>query len=157
MAETYEQLLEDTIEIDAPPATVWALVTDIPRMAAWSPQVVKTTVKGDQVGEGVTFRNFNRDRFLFWPTNGRVVRFEPHRDFAFKIKENKTVWSFELEPTEGGGTRVTQRRETPDGISGLSLNMTKIALGGQERFTGVLRDGMRQTLERIKGEAEAAV
>lgn len=159
MAE-YEKLLEDTIEIDAPPAQVWALVTDIPRMAAWSPQVVKTSVQGGEVKEGARFRNFNRDRFLFWPTNGKVVRFEPpgadgSGDFAFRIKENKTIWSFQLEPNASGGTRVTQRRETPDGISGLSMNLTKVAFGGQDRFTGVLRDGMRQTLERIKTEAEA--
>lgn len=155
MADTYEKLLEESIEIDAPPAQVWALVTDIPRMAAWSPQVVKTSVKGGEVKEGATFRNLNRDRILFWPTNGKVVRFEPHSDFAFRIKENKTIWSFQLEPTASGGTRVTQRREAPDGISGLSLNLTKVAFGGQERFTGVLRDGMRQTLERIRSEAEA--
>ena len=49
MPETYEKLLEDSVEIAASPAEVWALVTDIPRMAKWSPQVVKSTVKGGEV------------------------------------------------------------------------------------------------------------
>ena len=50
---------------------------------------------------------------------------------------------------------MTQRREAPDGISDISLRLTKVALGGQERFTGELRDGMRQTLARMKADAEA--
>ena len=97
--------------------------------------------------------NLNRRGLLFWPTQAKVVRFEPHREFAFRIKENWTIWSFTLEPTDGG-TRVVQRREAPDGISGVSQRLTRLALGGQEAFTDELRAGMRQTLERIKAEAE---
>jgi uncharacterized protein YndB with AHSA1/START domain len=33
--------LEATIEIDAPPAQVWALISDPRRMSAFSPQVVR--------------------------------------------------------------------------------------------------------------------
>ena len=76
------------------------------------------------------------------------------REFAFRVRDNRTIWSFQLEPTDTG-TRVTQRRETPDGISDISLRLTKVALGGQDTFTGELRDGMRQTLERMKVDAEA--
>ncbi|TYL55271.1 SRPBCC family protein [Nocardioides sp. BGMRC 2183] len=158
MTDTYEKLLEDSIEIDAPAPTVWALLTDIPRMAQWSPQVVRSTVKGGVVKQGARFSNINRQKLLVWPTKGKVVRFTPPTDagpgdFAFRIAENKTIWSFSVEPT-GTGTRVTQRRETPDGISALSTNLTKYVLGGQEKFTAGLRSGMRQTLERIKAEAE---
>lgn len=154
MTDTYEALLEDSIEIAAPPARVWALVTDLPAMSARSPQVVRTKVKGGVVREGATFSNLNRDRLLFWPTSGKVVTFEPERRFAFKIRENRTVWSFELEPTADGGTRLTQRRETPQGISDVSMRLTKIAFGGQPKFTSGLRSGMRQTLEALKAEAE---
>jgi uncharacterized protein YndB with AHSA1/START domain len=157
---TYAKLLEDTIEIDAPTDRVWALVTDIPAMAKWSPQVVRSTVKGGVVKLGATFSNLNKQGLKRWPTGGKVVRFQPPTDttpgdFAFRIRENRTVWSFELEPTATGGTRLTERRETPHGVSGLSLVLTKLALGGQEPFTEELRRGIRQTLERIKAEAEA--
>jgi uncharacterized protein YndB with AHSA1/START domain len=157
MPETKQQhaQLEATIDVDAPPAEVWAMVSDIERMASWSPQVVRTTIKGGGVQQGTKFSNLNRQGPLFWPTKGKVVRFEPHRDFAFRIAENRTVWSFQLEPLPGGGTRVTQRRELPDGISNLSLVLTKVALGGVDKFTERLREGMRETLERIKAEAEA--
>lgn len=160
MAETYEKLIEDSIEIAAPTDKVWTLVTDIPAMSKWSPQVVKSSVKGGVVKLGATFSNLNKQGIKRWPTGGKVVRFQPPTattpgDFAFRIKENRTVWSFALEPTADGGTRLTERRETPDGVSGLSMVLTKIVLGGQEGFTDELRRGIRQTLERIKVEAEA--
>ena len=155
MPETVEKLLEDSIEIAAPPAKVWALVSDIPAMAKWSPQVVWSKVKGGTVRQGATFINLNRDKLLLWPTNGKVVRFVPEEQIAFKIKENGTTWSFSLEPTATGGTRVTQRREAPDGISAVSMKLTKVAFGGQEKFTRTLRDGMQQTLERLKAAAES--
>jgi uncharacterized protein YndB with AHSA1/START domain len=160
MTETFEKLLEDSIEIDAAPEKVWALVTDLPRMAKWSPQVVRSKVKGGEVKPGATFSNLNRQGIKVWPTAGKVVRFTPPAadvagDFAFRIRENNTIWSFQVEPTATGGTRLTERREAPTGISDLSLRLTKLVLGGQERFTAELRTGIRQTLERIKAEAEA--
>ena len=160
MADTYEKLIEDSIEIAAPAEKVWALVTDIPAMAKWSPQVVKSTVKGGVVKQGATFSNLNKQGIKRWPTGGKVVRFQPPTattagDFAFKIRENKTIWSFELQPTADGGTTLTERRETPEGVSGLSMFLTKVVLGGQEGFTEELRRGIRQTLERIKADAEA--
>ena len=145
--------LEESIEVAAPPVKVWSLLTDLPRMASWSPQVVKTVVRGP-VRLGTRSYNLNRRGPLFWPTRSKVVRFEPHREFAFRVKDNRTIWSFSLEPTDAG-TRVVQRRETPDGISDISLRLTRVALGGQETFTGELREGMRQTLGRMKAEAEA--
>ena len=151
--ETIEALLEETVEIQAEPARVWSLVSDVARMSSWSPQVVRTFVRGRPVQLGTTFINVNRRGALFWPTQAKVVRFEPHREFAFRIKENWTIWSFTLEPT-ATGTRLTQRREAPDGISGLSQRLTKVALGGQATFAAELRAGMRQTLDRVKAEAE---
>ncbi len=146
--------LEESIEIAAPPAQVWALVTDLKRMASWSPQVLRTVIRGGVVQQGTKFFNINHRGLLVWPTQAMVVRFEPHTDFAFRIKENYTIWSFALEPTADGGTRVTQRRETPKGISSISTRMTNVVLGGVPKFTGELSQGMRQTLERLKAEAE---
>ena len=156
MATTTHDQLEQSIEIDATPARVWDLVSDVPRMASWSPQVVRSTVRGGVVRDGATFTNLNRQGFLFWPTSAKVVRFEPHRDFAFRIKENRTIWSFELTETASGGTLLTQRREVPQGISNVSLALTKVVLGGSDGFSARLREGMASTLERVKAEAEAA-
>ncbi len=153
MTDVVEALIEETIETTAPPVRVWSLVSDISRMARWSPQVAKTIVRGS-VHLGTTALNINRRGLLVWPTRSEVVRFEPHREFAIRIKDNLTVWSFTLEPLEDGGTRIIQRRETPDGISDISRKVTERFLGGVGDFQDELRAGMRQTLARIKVEAE---
>ncbi len=144
--------IEATVEVAAPPAKVWALVSDLRNMARWSPQVVKTFVKAP-VAEGSTMFNINRRKLLVWPTQAKVVRFVPEQEIAFRVKENFTVWSYQLEQT-GTGTRVTSRREAPHGISDLSVGLTKRALGGVDVFTEELRQGMRETLEKIKADAE---
>ncbi len=59
---------------------------------------MKTVVRGP-VRLGTRSYNLNRRGLLFWPTRSKVVRFEPHREFAFRVKDNRTIWSFTLEPT----------------------------------------------------------
>lgn len=154
MSTDVQPLIEDSIDILAAPAKVWSVVTDLPRMASWSPQVVKTIVRGGTVQLGARTVNLNRRGPLFWPTQAKVVRFEPHREFALRIKENWAIWSFSLEPTDDGGTRLTERRETPQGISGISQFLTKNVLGGQDQFQSELRQGIRQTLARVKTDCE---
>ena len=148
-------LLEETVEISAPVERVWSLVSDLPRMAEWSPQVVRTFLHGGRpVRLGSTMVNLNRRGLLVWPTSTKVVRFEPGVEVAFRVRENHTVWSFTLEPT-AGGTRLVQRREAPHGTSRISHVLVDRVLGGQRVFQGELCEGMSQTLARIKAEAEA--
>ncbi len=151
----YEPLLEDSVDIAAPPTAVWPLVSDLTRMPEWSPQVRSTRLRSglDEVGLGAQFTNKNAQVELVWVTHAEVVRYDAEKEIAFRIEENYVVWAFSLEPT-ADGTRLTQRRETPDGISELSFELTDGFLGGQEQFTEALRAGMRQTLERIKAAAE---
>lgn len=154
MTTNAAETLHDTVDIAAPPERVWSLVTDLPRMAAWSPQVVRTFLRGTPVQLGTQALNLNRRGPLFWPTRSKVVTFEPHREFAFRVKDNGTVWAFVLEPTADGGTRLVQERRAPDGITPISTTLQDRVLGGVDTFTAELRAGMRQTLERIKVEAE---
>ena len=92
--------IEASTEIDAPPAQVWALVSDLRNMARWSPQCVRTFVRGGgEVAQGSKMVNINRRGLLFWPTQSKVVRFTPEKEIAFRVKENWTIWSYTLEPT----------------------------------------------------------
>jgi uncharacterized protein YndB with AHSA1/START domain len=145
--------LEATLEIAAPPARVWQLVSDLRNMARWSPQTAKTFVRGGPVREGTRTVNLNRRGLLVWPTQAKVVRFVPEREIAWRVKENTVVWSYTLEPTEGG-TRLTSRREAPQGISDLSVRLTKTAFGGVDSFSAELARDMQRTLERIRADAE---
>ena len=147
--------IEATTEIAAPPAVVWDLVSDLRNMARWSPQTMKSILRGTN-GEGARFFNLNRKGLLVWPTQSKVVRFVEGTEIAWRVKENFTVWSLRLEPTADGGTRVVQRREAPEGISDVSVNLTKVAFGGVPKFNETLRADMQRTLTRIKADAERA-
>ncbi|MBE7324217.1 SRPBCC family protein [Nocardioides sp. Y6] len=147
--------IEETVEVAAPPETVWRFVSDLPRLAEWSPQVVKSIVLGGGDVHGGSFLfNINRRGLLFWPTRSKVVRFTPPREVAWRIKENGSTWSFTLEPT-ATGTRVTHRRDLSDGLSDISAKLTDRFMGGQEVFQDELQAGMRQTLDRIRQLVES--
>jgi uncharacterized protein YndB with AHSA1/START domain len=148
-----QQLIDGTIDIAAPPAAVWAIVSDLKRMGEWSPQCRKMYVFGGPVKLGTRTLNINGQGKLRWPTNAKVVAFEPERTLAFRIVENGTVWTYELEPTPTG-TRLTEIRKAPSGVSKLSNFLTDKVLGGTDDFEAALGTGIRRTLERIKAEAE---
>ncbi len=148
--------LMDSVHIAAPTERVWALVSDVCRMPDWSPQVDSTRLRAgfESVGLGTQFTNRNSLGDLVWTTHAEVVLFAPGRELAFRVEENWVIWSFTVTP-DGAGSVLTQRREAPDGISDLSLELTNGFMGGVEEFTASMRAGMRLTLERIKAEAES--
>ena len=154
MTASSELSAETTIA--AAPAAVWALVSDPTQMPKWSPQVVRTLVVPSPARLGSRMFNLNKQGLKRWPTTAKIVRFESEREIAFRITENRTVWSFRLEPISDGTTKVTHRREAPDGISAVSNWLVKVVLGGQKPFIAELERGMAQTLSRIKAEAESA-
>ncbi|MGG7103264.1 SRPBCC family protein [Rhodococcus sp. 24CO] len=147
--------LEASIDINASPQDVWAIVADLQRMGEWSPQCKKMKVIGGTVREGAKTLNINRKGLLVWPTTAKVVRFEPNKSVAFRIAENRTIWSYNIEATETG-TKLTERREAPTGTSQVSQFLVKTVFGGNDSFEVELVKGMNATLERVKNEAEAA-
>lgn len=99
--------------------------------------------------------NLNHAGWRVWPTSARVVRYSPFEDFAFRMNENFTIWSYRLERIEGG-TRIVHRRETPQGIAAPVRAAIPLVFGGHAAFTATLLEGMAQTLEALKAEIEAA-
>lgn len=150
-------LLETETEIDATPEAVWALITDPRALGGLSDQVLRTHVVGTEpVGLGTRTVNINRRGPLVWPTRAKVVRFEPTTAYAFRIKDNASIWSFELAPTATGGTRVTHRREAPTGTTKVSKMLQEKVLGGIEEFDHEMVLGMGVTLQRLKALLESA-
>lgn len=148
--------LSTSIDIDASPEQVWTVVSDLGRMGEWSPQTRKVIVRGGEVRKGATTVNINRLGWKVWPTQSKVVEFDPNRRIAFKVRENHSVWSFDLEPTATGGTRVTQTRDTSAGTTSVSKLLIDKVLGGSQNFEATLLTGMKQTLVRIKHAVEQA-
>jgi uncharacterized protein YndB with AHSA1/START domain len=143
-------LLEASTHIKATPEQVWKVVSDLKRMGEWSPQCRKVVVRGGgPVTLGTKTVNVNKRGLLVWPTTAKVVRFEPNKEIAYKINENKSVWSFTITPTEDG-VELTERREAPNGTTKMSSMLVNVAMGGEKSFDAELTDGMEQTLGKIK-------
>lgn len=150
---SHRELIEASIDIDAPPSAVWAVVSDLKRMGEWSPQCAKMIVRGGEVKAGTKTININRQGWKVWPTRSVVKVFDPERELTFRIPDNGTVWSYVLEPTETG-TRVTESRRIPHGVKKASQFLTDNFMGGTEKFEAGLQKGIEQTLARIKAEVE---
>ncbi len=142
-----------SVEVDASPDTVWAVVSDVTRMPEWSPELRRLFVVGSKEPRvGMLLVGVNRRGYAVWPTTSKVVRFEPGRAVAWRTRESGATWTYELEPTSTG-TRITGRRDLPAFTRGTSLMAPVI--GGAERHDQELADGIRTTLERIKATIEA--
>jgi uncharacterized protein YndB with AHSA1/START domain len=145
-----------TVDIDADPESVWAVVGDVTRMPEWSPELRRLVVLGRKpVREGTTLLGLNRRGWAVWPTTSKVTRFEPGRAVAWHTRESGATWTYELEPTgPGNGTRLTGRRDLDSFTIGTTLMAP--AIGGAEGHDRELEEGISTTLGRIKQAVEAA-
>ena len=150
------RVLEADVLINVHASRVWEVVSDPRRVLEWSPRVRSTTLLGgyEDIAVGVRFANENADGELTWTTHGEIVRCIPGSEIAFRVDESGLIWSFTLEEADGGGTRVIQRREAPEGISDNAHGLTETYMGGKLAFTRSIRDGMRQTLEGVRAACE---
>lgn len=145
-------VLHAQIDIDAPVAKVWSLVSDLSRMPQWSPQCRAMKPLGP-VRPGTRTVNLNRRGLLFWPTTCTITDLVPERRVAFRVNANNTVWSYELEPTSTG-TRVTETRDAAGGVKAVSTMAVNALMGGVPSFEQELVAGMNESLRRIKAAAE---
>jgi uncharacterized protein YndB with AHSA1/START domain len=146
-------ILQAQIDINAPVSRVWALVSDLRKMPQWSPQCRWMKPIGE-LRAGARTVNFNRRGLLFWPTTCRITEFVPEKKLAFRVNENHTVWSYELEPT-AAGTRLIETRHAENGTTAVSNFLVGRFMGGVPNFEHELVDGMNASLTRIKAAAES--
>ncbi|MEZ0342050.1 SRPBCC family protein [Mycobacterium sp. pV006] len=145
-------ILQAQIDINAPVSRVWDLVSDVSNMPQWSPQCRYMKALGG-VRPGARTINFNRRGMMFWPTTCRIIEVVPQKKLSFRVNENTTVWSYELEPTDAG-TRLIETRNAENGTSAVSNFLVSKFMGGVPSFEDELVEGMNATLSRIKAAAE---
>jgi uncharacterized protein YndB with AHSA1/START domain len=146
-------LLQAQIDIDAPVAKVWALVSDLSRMPQWSPQCRVMKALGP-LRQGTRTINLNRRNKMFWPTTCVVTEVIPEKKMAFQVNQNGAIWSYELEPTDAG-TRLVESRHAENGVTAFSTLSVNAMFGGVPNFERELVDGMNASLSRIKAAAES--
>ena len=73
-----------TIQIQAPPENVYAMLSDVTRMGEWSPECAKAEWIEGATGpvSGARFKGSNRRGLAVWSTKPRVVVADPGREFA---------------------------------------------------------------------------
>jgi uncharacterized protein YndB with AHSA1/START domain len=154
MSESAARELRAETVIDAPPATVWAALTDLRRMPEWSPELVRMMpLKPGGLRVGQQYVGLNRRKAVVWPTRSVVAILDPGRTLAWDTRSSGARWIYELSP-EGNGTRVVQRRPVPRGITLLSRAFAPVFLGGSDGHAQELEQGMAQTLARLKAALE---
>jgi uncharacterized protein YndB with AHSA1/START domain len=145
------------IDIAAPPARVWDLITDLDRMGDWSPECYRCAWMDGGTGPrvGARFKGWNRQDLgpipVRWTTVSTVTAAERGKEFTFTTKQSGATWSYTLAPTDDGGTRLVETRT--DGEKPLVAKVFHKVMPGRDE---ILTDGMTATLERVKAAAEAA-
>lgn len=147
-----------SLTIDAPPAEVWALVSDVTRIGEFSPETFEARWTRGSTGPevGATFKGHVKRNGVgptYW-SGCKVTVCEPERHFEFSVgSDSVTVnnWGYRLEPNgaDGAATRVTEYfRMEPS----LPVRLYWLVLGPLRGRTN--RRGMRTTLERMKAVLE---
>jgi hypothetical protein len=146
---------EVSLRIAAPPDAVYAIITDVANMGRLSPECTGGRWLDDATGPavGARFKGSNKRGFARWSTTNRVVEAEAGRAFSFETNESGTRWTYRLEP-DGDGTVVTESRAAFKERPLIAKVFASLLLGGIDDHEDELRNGMRQTLERLKAVAE---
>jgi len=155
MSDSAARELRAETTIDAPPARVWAALTDLDRMPQWSPELIRMVpLKPGGLKVGQQYVGLNRRRAVVWPTRSVVAVLEPERSLAWDTRSSGARWIYEL-AAEGDGTRVVHRRPVPRRLTLLSKGFAPLFLGGSDEHADELEAGMAQTLARLKAAVEA--
>ena len=152
-----QELTTDKVSryIEATPATLYALVSDVTRTPEYSPEVVKCTwIKGATgPAVGARFKAINhagRRIFPDWPNKPVVTVAEPGRTFAFERTEiggGTIEWRYSFEP-QGTGTLVTESYTVVKNLNIFGWFIIDTLAGLKDRQTD-LQNGMTTSLERI--------
>lgn len=157
MARPHVPPIEASIDIDASPAAVWAVLADQRRMNAFAPETWKQAyLGGTPVKAGTVSLNLNRRGAAVWPTISRYRDVVPEQRLAFSVVGPAATWSYELEPTATGTRVIERRRLKRDRPTLASLVTARLLLGGVAQHDQDLQADMLVTLERLKAAAEAS-
>lgn len=142
-------------DIAASPEAVYAVITDIGRLAELSPENVSNEwhdgFSGAEVGAIWTGQNRNGDKE--WSTQSKVTELVPNEAFIFDCLSRDFVfatWGYRIEATEGG-CRVTELFY--DLRPEVAIERSKKISGVEDRLAHN-KAGMEQTLERLANVVE---
>jgi hypothetical protein len=142
--------------VQAPAATLYAMVANLPRMGEWSPENTGGRWLGGATAPavGARFRGTNRAGWRFWSTTVTVRVADEGRRFTFDVDAlgvPVSTWDYAFDETAAGTTVTeswTDRR--PGWVRTLSIPVTGVRDRADHN-----RHNMEQTLARLKAAAES--
>ena len=146
-----DQMISASTIVDAPPATVFAILTDPHQHSRIDGSgSVGAMIEGPEhlSAKGDTFTVHMRMFGLPYKIKNRVVELEADRRIAWRHFGGHR-WRYELEPTDDGGTTVTESFDYSR-YNGLWSKVIEIT-----GFPARNRRGIEQTLVRLKAAAES--
>lgn len=152
-------VVEVETHINAPVGVVWGLVTDINVPARFQDEFLGAEWEGEERGLGATFRGANQRRGTEWETTSWVTAYEPQQEFGWSVSDPDNpgaVWTYRLEPADGG-TRLVFRRRLGPGPSGITHAIEQYPDREEEiiaRRDATHRAHMQAVVEGIKTLAE---
>ncbi len=155
---------EVTVHIDAPPAAVWGLVTDLDVLARHSDEF-----QGGQWldpsrprGVGARFHGHNQNPRAAWDVTCTVTDWEPERAFGWVVEDPDAPaasWRFTLDP-EDAGTRLrywARMGPGPSGVTAFIAEHPDDEEGIVDRRLAVWNANMQATVTGIRATAEGVV
>jgi hypothetical protein len=147
--------VEESIDVGATADEAFGAVTDVRRMARWSPECVAVWIWRRSGGYPKRFVGWNRRGFYLWFTTCAVVVVRPAEEFAFDVTTfglPVARWGYRFAPISTG---VTVTEYWNDRRTGGARLLGRLFTGsGRYDRAAVNRDGMRRTLARLKSELE---
>lgn len=149
---------EDSIDIDASPEAVFALVTALDRYGEWSSENTGGYWRKGADGQpgtgkvGDQFVGVNRAGEREWKAPVEIVELDPPRAFGFVtggLDMNFALWRYVVEP-QGSGARLTEQYE----LRTLTPAMVEGGDPAIEERMAANRRSIRATLEGMKATAE---
>ncbi|MDH4147572.1 MAG: SRPBCC family protein [Acidimicrobiia bacterium] len=146
---------DQSIEIAAPPATVYALVSDMARYGEWSPlNMGGKWLDGGTGKVGDWFEGHNRMGKMEYDAKVEVTEAEEGKEFGFWTMgraADVAHWRYSMEPS-GTGTKLTEhyRLHNPPGA------MAKGGEAAVKGWTDSVPGNVTKMLEGIKAAAESA-
>lgn len=141
----------DSIHVEADPASVYAVVSDVTRTGEWSPTCQECwwdEGQGPRAGAWFTGRNVVPERE--WTTRSQVVVADPGAAFGWSVGPGRVVWTYRMEPS-GDGTLLTESWEfTPEGQAYIAERFGEHAEAQIRARTAAARADIPATLAALK-------
>jgi carbon monoxide dehydrogenase subunit G len=143
-------------DINADPAAVWAIISDLPHMGDISPENTGGRWLGGATGPtpGAKFAGTNQSGKKNWRTRVRVVTCQPPSTFAFDVTAGGLKvarWTYQIEPNDQG-CRVTETWTDQRGPIVKALGKPVSGVADREAHN---REGMEKTLENLKNKVDS--